>query len=74
MIDREDRSGLLAAAGWPQVQTGEPFSVSTGDDFAGVGPAAGPQLSTIGEAPQWAKKFASNRLLVEPRRLYRACV
>jgi hypothetical protein len=54
-----------AVAGWQlsgitQAQTGEPFSVSTGDDFAGVGPGAGGQMWVMTAKPHVGKGFSPN--------------
>ena len=53
--DQSRLSGKLLG-GWTisavsQFQTGTPFSVATGDDFAGVGPGSGPQLWIVNGDP-----------------------
>lgn len=45
-------------SGVTQAQTGEPFSVETSQDYAGVGPGAGDQLWLMTSKPQVYKKFA----------------
>ena len=65
--DQSRLSGKLLG-GWTisavsQFQTGTPFSVATGDDFAGVGPGSGSQLWIINGNPtldSGDKKFASS--------------
>ena len=52
--------GNWQVSGVSQFQTGIPFSVGTGDDFAGVGPASGQQLWNITATPRLAKKFSGN--------------
>jgi hypothetical protein len=54
----KDRSKLMGKlfGGWTvsavsQFQTGTPFSVATGDDFAGVGPGSGPQFWVVNGNP-----------------------
>ena len=47
-----------------QMQTGTPFSIGTGDDFAGVGTGSGSQFWRVSGTPQLAsgsQKFAINR-------------
>ncbi|WP_263356515.1 TonB-dependent receptor [Acidicapsa ligni] len=52
--------GNWQLSGTTQAQTGEPFSVGTGDDFAGVGPGAGTQLWDMTRTPHVSKKFTEN--------------
>ena len=52
--------GNWQVSGTTQAQTGEPFTVSTGDDFAGVGPGAGAQRWDIASKPLVGKHFAGN--------------
>lgn len=52
--------GNWQLSGTTQAQSGEPFSVSTGDDFAGVGPGAGNQLWVMKSKPYVSKGFSSN--------------
>lgn len=52
--------GNWQVSGTTQAQTGEPFSVGTGDDFAGVGPASGQQLWKISSRPKVAKQFSGS--------------
>jgi hypothetical protein len=61
----EDHSTFLGKVlgGWTlsaisQFQTGTPLSVTTGDDFAGVGPGSGAQFWIVNGSPQLSK---SNR-------------
>ena len=49
--------GNWQVSGVTQAQTGQPFSVGTGDDFAGVGPGSGQQLWNITGKPQVLKQF-----------------
>ena len=54
--------GLFAnwqVSGLTQAQTGEPFSVSTGNDIAGVGPGSGSQLYETTDTPKLPHKFGS---------------
>jgi hypothetical protein len=61
-----DRSTLMGKllGGWTisavsQMQTGTPFSIDTGDDFAGIGPGSGEQFWQVNGDPQLDdKKFA----------------
>ena len=65
--DKTKLSGKLLG-GWTlngvsQFQTGTPFSIATGDDFAGVGPGSGSQFWIINGNPQLdngSKRFASS--------------
>ncbi|MCG3161825.1 MAG: hypothetical protein JMDDDDMK_03039 [Acidobacteria bacterium] len=65
--DKSKLSGKLLG-GWTvsaisQFQTGNPISIASGDDFAGVGPGSGPQLWIVNGDPQLDggdKKFAIN--------------
>ena len=50
--------GNWQVSGVTQVQSGEPFSVSTSDDYAGVGTGAGDQLWSVAGKPALYKKFA----------------
>jgi Carboxypeptidase regulatory-like domain len=43
-----------------QFQTGTPFSITSGDDFAGVGPGSGRQFWAITGDPQLDHNFSSN--------------
>ena len=52
--------GNWQLSGVTQAQTGEPLSVGTGDDFAGVGPGAGEQLWKINGTAHIAKQFSGN--------------
>lgn len=52
--------GNWEVSGTTQAQTGEPFTVSTGDDFAGVGLGAGNQVWERTGSPYVSKKFAGN--------------
>jgi hypothetical protein len=66
----KDKSSLVGKAlgGWTisgvsQFQTGTPFTIATGDDFAGVGPGSGSQIWVVNGDPVLGdgdKKFASN--------------
>lgn len=49
--------GNWQLSGTTQAQTGEPFSVGTGIDYAGVGPASGTQLWDLTKRPVVQKKF-----------------
>ncbi len=51
--------GNWQLSGTTQAQTGEPLSVGTGDDFAGVGPGAGTQLWDMTRSPIVHKKFGT---------------
>lgn len=53
-------AGNWQLSGTTQAQTGEPFSVATGDDFAGVGPGAGNQVWETTGTPKVSKQFAGN--------------
>ncbi len=62
--DRSTLKGKLLG-GWSisaisQFQTGTPFSITAGDDFAGVGPGSGRQFWVINGEPQLDHKFSSN--------------
>jgi hypothetical protein len=52
--------GNWQLSGTTQAQTGEPFTVSTGDDFAGVGLGAGNQVWETTRTPSVSKSFAGN--------------
>ncbi|MBT9332562.1 TonB-dependent receptor [Paracidobacterium acidisoli] len=52
--------GNWEISGTTQAQSGEPFSVGTGDDFAGVGPAAGEQLWVMTKKPTVFKNFVGH--------------
>lgn len=52
--------GNWQLSGTTQAQSGEPLSVSTGDDFAGVGPGAGNQLWVMSSRPYVGKGFSPN--------------
>jgi hypothetical protein len=55
--------GGWTVSGVSQFQTGTPFSIATGDDFAGVGPGSGAQFWIINGNPildSGDKKFAAN--------------
>lgn len=45
-------------SGVTQAQTGEPLSVSNGEDYAGVGPGAGSQIWQLAQNPVVKKQFA----------------
>ncbi|MGH9723386.1 MAG: carboxypeptidase regulatory-like domain-containing protein [Bryobacteraceae bacterium] len=47
-------------SGVTQFQTGTPFTVATGDDFAGVGPGSGAQLWKITGEVQYQNQFAAS--------------
>ena len=50
--------GNWQVSGLDQFQTGTPFSVSTGDDYAGVGPGSGTQLWTTTSKPSLPHQFS----------------
>lgn len=52
--------GNWQLSGTTQAQSGEPLTVSTGDDFAGVGPGAGSQLWVMTKTPYVGKSFSPN--------------
>ena len=52
--------GNWQLSGTTQAQTGEPLTVSSGDDFAGVGPGAGAQRWNLAGTPIVGKHFAGN--------------
>jgi hypothetical protein len=52
--------GRWQMSGTSQFQSGYPLSVSTGDDFAGVGPGSGNQLWTLHGPVQMLKKSSPN--------------
>lgn len=52
--------GRWQMSGTSQFQSGYPLSVSTGDDFAGVGPGSGNQLWTLTGPVQMIKKSSPN--------------
>ncbi len=52
--------GNWQVSGTTQAQTGEPFTVTTSDDFAGVGPGSGNQRWAIASKPTVGKHFAGN--------------
>lgn len=52
--------GNWQLSGTTQAQTGQPFTVSTGDDFAGVGPGSGAQRWITTRKPTISKDFAGN--------------
>ncbi len=64
--DRSKLTGKLLG-GWTisavsQMQTGTPFSVGTGDDFAGVGTGSGAQFWNLnGGTPGLSQQYANNR-------------
>jgi len=47
-------------SGVTQFQTGTPFSVGTGDDFAGVGPGSGGQFWVLNGDIKYPKQFAAS--------------
>lgn len=51
--------GAWQLSGVTQAQTGQPFSVTDGNDYAGVGPGAGSQLWAPVKAVHVGKKFGS---------------
>jgi Carboxypeptidase regulatory-like domain len=62
--DRSTLKGKLLG-GWTisaisQIQTGTPFSITSGNDFAGVGPGSGRQFFVINGEPTLDHKFSSN--------------
>lgn len=50
-------------SGVTQVQSGVPFNVRTGDDFAGVGPGSGAQRWTKSSTPKVLKQFSGNGVI-----------
>ena len=52
--------GNWQLSGTTQAQTGEPFTVSSGDDFAGVGPGAGAQRWDMTSRPKVSRHFAGD--------------
>lgn len=52
--------GNWQISGVTQMQTGEPLQISTGDDFAGVGPGSGTQLWVMTRKPNMARQFSGN--------------
>jgi hypothetical protein len=52
--------GNWQVSGTTQAQTGEPFSVGTNDDYAGVGPGAGEQLWETTRTPSVSKNFTGS--------------
>jgi hypothetical protein len=75
-----DRSSLMGKllGGWTitavsQMQTGTPFSIRTGDDFAGVGTGSGAQYWRIGGDPQLGdgEKSYAVRNTVDPNFWFR---
>jgi hypothetical protein len=62
--DRARWTGKLLG-GWTvsavsQWQSGTPFSIATGDDFAGVGPGSGAQFWIVNGKSDTPKKYAAN--------------
>jgi hypothetical protein len=62
--DQSHLSGKLLG-GWvisgvSQMATGNPISIATGDDFAGVGPGSGPQLWLFSQVPEVKGQYANN--------------
>jgi hypothetical protein len=51
--------GDWQVSGVTQAQTGEPFSVSDGNDYAGVGPGAGQQIWAARTKVHMSRKFGS---------------
>ncbi len=62
--DQSSLTGKLLG-GWiisgvSQMATGNPISIGTGDDFAGVGPGSGAQLWIFTKAPEIKGQYANN--------------
>jgi hypothetical protein len=53
--------GNWQISGLTQAQTGEPFSVSTGNDYAGVGPGSGTQLWETIHTPTTPHQFSKTQ-------------
>jgi hypothetical protein len=58
--------GNWQISGTTQAQTGEPFSVTNGTDYAGVGPGAGSQLWPAIHQPHVSKKFGTSGNWFDP--------
>jgi hypothetical protein len=62
--DQDHLSGKLlggwVVSGVSQMATGNPISIGTGDDFAGVGPGSGSQLWLYTQAPKITGQYANN--------------
>ena len=52
--------GGWVLSGVSQMATGNPITIGTGDDFAGVGPGSGGQLWLYTQAPQIKAQYANN--------------
>lgn len=52
--------GGWVISGVSQMATGQPISIATGDDFAGVGPGSGPQLWLYSQTPEVKAQYANN--------------
>ena len=52
--------GGWVISGVSQMATGNPISIATGDDFAGVGPGSGPQLWLFSQVPEVTGQYANN--------------
>ncbi len=52
--------GNWQVSGLTQLQSGEPFSIDTGNDYAGVGPGSGSQLWDAIRTPSTPHKFSSS--------------
>jgi Carboxypeptidase regulatory-like domain/TonB-dependent Receptor Plug Domain len=52
--------GNWQLSGTTQAQTGQPFSIGTGNDYAGVGPGAGEQLWETTRTPNVSKNFTGS--------------
>ncbi len=62
--DQTKLSGKLlggwVASGVSQMATGNPITIGTGDDFAGVGPGSGAQLWLFSQTPEIKGQYANN--------------
>ncbi len=62
--DQTKLSGKLlggwVASGVSQMATGNPITIGTGDDFAGVGPGSGAQLWLFSQTPEIKAQYANN--------------
>ncbi len=52
--------GGWVASGVSQMATGNPITIGTGDDFAGVGPGSGAQLWLFSQTPEIKAQYANN--------------
>ena len=65
LLDSTNALAKVGLANWQlsgtiQAQTGEPFNVGSGDDFAGVGPGSGTQLWNITKQVNSRKEFTGS--------------